>query len=158
MRSVRLLLIPALLALFAFATMAPHFTTWDSKVFDVSFVSTEILSMDLSRDGRFIEGTANVAVSIRGDGSSTGEGLIVDSAKVSFSSRCISPLCGGFDDPEGVPTRGEIRLLGTYDGDPVMGQGTYSADFVFKTDGSDPPKYHFQSVGVFMRTRLLTLD
>ena len=93
MRPTRLVLVATMLALFAFATMAPHWTTWDSVRTTASW-DTEIVALSLTRGGQALHGDAEITLKFRDEAT---EAEILAPATVRFTARCVAPLCGGFD-------------------------------------------------------------
>jgi len=139
-----------LLALIAFATMAPHFRSFDRLSINVDVVSTEILSMDLYSGGNAIQGVASVNLQSE---SRVGDDVFSGTGTLRFSARCISPRCEDFSSGKGVSMRGEIKLLGIYNGNRVEGQGTLSGPIIFKFDKTGAP-VGFAGKGVVMSARV----
>jgi len=129
MKSARFLVVLGLIALFAFATMAPHFRTWDVVRASVSTVDTEIVALNFTPGGNTFHGDAEITL----------KGPVADGRTLTvvgllkFQARCISPLCGGFDVGP-VEMHGETKFNGEFDGNAVEGQGTLSGQVLISKD------------------------
>lgn len=123
-----------LLAFFAFATMAPHFRTWDivRASVEVETVPTEIVALNVTPGGNALHGDAEITLKGRSEDGRfiSGTGLI------RLQARCISPLCGGF---VGWPAemQGEVTLKrGVFGENTVQIQGTVRGQVQFVTDST----------------------
>lgn len=150
--------VSAMLLLVAFATMAPHFHTWDSTTFDradeASIVSTEILSMDLSRNGTALHGDAEITLKFP-DESPTGH--LEYPATVRFTGKCVAPLCGGGLNDQ-VEMRGVIKIGEESDGVITRGQGKFSGLVTLTRDERTGEVTDFQGLGIFLRVRIGTFE
>jgi hypothetical protein len=150
LRETRILIVLGMLALFAFATMAPHFRTWDIVRSNAASFDTEIVALSLTStpNGTALHGDAEITLKI-GD-SLRDEGRV----QLSFDAKCISPLCGGFELDQ-VEMHGKIKFVeGTW-GEGVMGEGILSGPIKITLDPTG--QYIFSGDGLKVRARMFTL-
>ena len=146
MKKIRIALLSALLSLVAFATMAPHFTTWDSGVHDAS-IDIELVSLSLTPRGNALHGDAEITLKLPAADPRGEETTYPGTA--TLTARCIAPLCGGWF------VRGTTKFGSTSGGVVTRGQGTFSGEFspVFDAAGNITG---FTADGVPLRARIGT--
>jgi hypothetical protein len=148
MNRIRITLLPALLLVIAFATMAPHFTTWDSGTHRAT-VDIEMVSLSLAPRGNALHGDAEITLKFPTATDPRGEETTY-TGTARLTAKCIAPLCGGW------LVRGETKFDELSSTAVTKGQGTFSGEFspVFDAAGAI---VGFQGNGIFLRARIGTL-
>jgi hypothetical protein len=146
-RLIRVMVLSVLLAFFAFATMAPHFRTWDivRASVQVETVPSKIVALDFTPSGNTLHGDAEITLKGR---SEKDGGVISGTGLMQFQARCISPLCGGFVAGP-VELQGEVKIKrGDFGGTTVQIQGILRGQVQFVTDETSGEIIGFRHLGL----------
>jgi hypothetical protein len=149
MKKLRLSFLSALLLLVAFVTMAPHFSTWDSGIYDAT-VDIEMVSLSLTPRGNALHGDAEITLKFPTATDPRGETTYVGTARL--TAKCIAPLCGGWL-VRGQTEFAEVTPTGPGD---AQGQGTFSGEFTPIIERGEVVGFE-DGHGISLRARIATL-
>jgi hypothetical protein len=141
---IRLVLLSAMLMLVAFATMAPHWQSWDTHP-RVATIDIEMVALSLTPNGEGFHGDAEITLKF--DRSSAGPTY---ETTAQITAKCVAPLCGGWS------VRGQTKFGSETDESVTKGQGTFSGVFqpVYAADGITVIRLHGDDIP--MRVRIGT--